>query len=46
MEMFTTVPDRVVSTRWHSMTGSHSWGELTSEELEGSMGGPLEKVAD
>ena len=45
MEMLTTVSERVVSTRWNSLTGSHAWGELTSEELEDSIGGQLGKVA-
>ena len=31
--------ERVVSTRWNSLTGSHAWEEPPSEELEDSMVG-------
>ena len=44
MEMFTIVPERVVSAKWQSMTGSHLGRELSSDEIVGSMGGLLPQV--
>ena len=37
----TIVPERAVSAKWQSITGSHSGGELSSDEPVGSMGGLL-----
>ena len=31
--------ERAVSTKWQSITGSPSWGELSFDGPEGSMGG-------